>query len=111
MFVGGFRLDDLESVAASLRGWSVEPLELLASLSEHSLVDRRPRAGSVRRFRLLEPVAQYARDRLVEEGEEKAAYAGHLAHYLGLAEEAAPHYRDGEQVEPRWPGSTPSTPT
>ena len=99
VFVGGFRLDDLESVAASLRGWSVEPLELLASLSEHSLVTADPGAGSARRFRLLEPVAQYARDRLVEAVEEKAAYAIHLAHYLGLAEQAAPHYQDGEQVE------------
>ena len=58
-----------------------------------------PGAGPSRRFRLLEPVGQYARDRLVEEGEAKSAYAAHLDHYLGLAEQAAPHYQDGEQVE------------
>ncbi len=98
VFVGGFRLDDLESVAAS-RGWSADPLALLASLSEHSLVTADPGAGPSRRFRLLEPVGQYARDRLVEEGEAKAAYATHLDHYLGLAEQAAPRYQDGEQVE------------
>jgi predicted ATPase/DNA-binding XRE family transcriptional regulator len=97
-FVGGFRLDDLESVAASLGGWSADPLALLASLSEHSLVTAEPGAGTSRRFRLLEPVGQYARDRL-EEVEAKAAYASHLDHYLGLAEQAAPHYQDGEQVE------------
>ena len=99
VFVGGFRLDDLEAVAGSVRGVSADPLALLASLSEHSLVTADPGAGPSRRFRLLEPVGQYARDRLVEEGEEKAAYATHLDHYLGLAEQAAPHYQDGEQVE------------
>lgn len=99
VFVGGFRIDDLEAVAESLADWSGDPLALLASLSEHSLVTADPGAGSSRRFRLLEPVAQYARDRLVESGEAKTAYATHLDHYLRLAEEAAPHYQDGEQVE------------
>jgi len=99
VFVGGFRLDDLESVAASLDGWSAEPLALLASLAEHSLVTADPGTGPSRRFRLLEPVGQYARDRLLEDGEEKAAHAAHLDHYLSLSEQAAPHYQDGEQVE------------
>jgi predicted ATPase/DNA-binding XRE family transcriptional regulator len=98
VFVGGFRLDDLESVAASIDGWTADPLALLASLSEHSLVTADPGTGSFRRFRLLEPVSQYARDRLLEQGEEKASYAAHLDHYLRLAEQAAPHYQDGEQV-------------
>ena len=97
-FVGGFRLDDLESVAASIRKWTVDPLGLLASLAEHSLVTNDPGTGPARRFRLLEPVAQYARDRLHEAGETPAAYEAHLAHYLALAEQAAPHYQDGEQV-------------
>ena len=99
VFVGGFRLDDLEAVAASNRTWSVDPLALLASLSEHSLVTVDPGAGASRRFRLLEPVGQYARDRLDEAGEAPAAYSAHLDHYLALAEQAAPHYQDGEQVE------------
>ena len=99
VFVGGFRIDDLESVAASHEGWSTDPLALLANLSEHSLVTADPGAGPSRRFRLLEPVGQYARDRLLEEGEEKTAYAAHLDHYLSLSERAAPHYQDGEQVE------------
>ena len=93
------RLDDLESVAASHDGWSTDPLALLASLSEHSLVTADAGAVPSRRFRVLEPVGQYARDRLLEAGEEKTAYAAHLDHYLGLSERAAPHYQDGEQVE------------
>jgi len=99
VFVGGFRLDDLEAVAAAQRSWSVDPLALLAGLSEHSLVTVDPGAGASRRFRLLEPVGQYARDRLYDAGEAPAAYSVHLDHYLALAELAAPHYQDGEQVE------------
>lgn len=98
-FVGGFRLDDLESVAGALGDRSADPLALLASLSEHSLVTADPGGGPSRRFRLLEPVAQYARDRLVEAGEATEAHTTHLDHYLDLAELAAPHYQDGEQVE------------
>jgi predicted ATPase/DNA-binding XRE family transcriptional regulator len=98
VFGGGFRLDDLEAVAASTREWAVDPLGLLASLAEHSLVTSDPGTGPARRFRLLEPVAQYARDRLHEAGDTAASHEAHLAHYLALAEEAAPHYQDGEQV-------------
>jgi predicted ATPase len=98
-FVGGFRLDDLEAVVRHTGRGTADTLAGLGSLVEHSLVTGDPGAGVARRFRLLEPVAQYARERLVEAGEQAAAYAAHLDHYLALAERAAPHYQDGDQVE------------
>ena len=62
------------------------------------------------RFRLLEPVAQYARVRLEEAGEWDLAVAAHAEHFVALAEETGPRYRTAG----RWPrsrGSTSSTPT
>jgi predicted ATPase len=93
-FVGGFRLDDLEAVASRAGLPAAERvLPLLESLVEQSLV-----VADGGRFRLLEPVAQYARVRLDEAGEADAATRAHADHFLTLAEEIAPHYRDGDQV-------------
>jgi predicted ATPase/transcriptional regulator with XRE-family HTH domain len=93
-FVGGFRLDDLEAVAARAGlPAAARVLPHLESLVEQSLV-----VADGTRFRLLEPVAQYARARLDEAGEADAATRAHARHFLALAEEIAPHYRDGDQV-------------
>src|SRR5205085_2607177 len=44
------------------------------------------------RFRLLEPIRQYARERLAGQ-EATETHARHAAHYLALAERAAPELR------------------
>jgi tetratricopeptide (TPR) repeat protein len=51
------------------------------------------------RYRLLEPVRQYAALRLVEAGEQAHARTGHAAWALSLAERAAPELRGPAQVE------------
>ncbi len=97
VFVGGFRLEDLERVAARA-GLSGSVLTLLEALSEQSLVVTDPVSVDGPRFRLLEPVAQYARTRLEVAGEWELAGRAHAEHYLDLAEEIEPRYRDGGQV-------------
>jgi predicted ATPase/transcriptional regulator with XRE-family HTH domain len=95
VFNGGFRLDDVEAVVA--RAGVLPPervLPLLEGLAEQSLL-----VTTAGRSRLLEPVAQYARTRLDEEGEWPAAAAAHAAHFLDLVETTAPRYQDGGQVE------------
>lgn len=49
------------------------------------------------RYRLLEPVRQYARERLVEAGGEVDAETRHAHHMLALAEEAQPHLMSGQR--------------
>lgn len=94
VFVGGATLPDLEAVAerAGARRDAVVPS--LESLVEHSLVVAEPSG----RLRLLEPVAQYARDLLAETGEWQDAARAHAAHYLAVAAANSPSYRDGGQV-------------
>jgi non-specific serine/threonine protein kinase len=45
------------------------------------------------RYRLLETIRQYARERLERSGENEAAHAHHLDYFLKLAEETAPRLR------------------
>ena len=85
VFAGGF---DLEAVEAVCTGDSLERSEVvdvLARLVEKSLVAPVD-AGPERRYRLLETVRLYARDRLVESGEETALADRHAQWVLGLAE-------------------------
>jgi predicted ATPase/DNA-binding XRE family transcriptional regulator len=96
VFVGGFRLDDVEGVARRL-DFPGDVLTSLESLAEQSLVTVE-RGADGHRHRLLEPVAQYARSRLTEAGEEPVAARAHADHFLALAEEQSPRYRDGGQV-------------
>lgn len=98
VFVGGFRLDDLEDVVQRTEALEDDPLCVLEALAEHSLVttDDGPEG---RRHHLLEPISQYARARLAEDPAEAARFAAaHADHYLALAEDLAPRFRDGGQV-------------
>jgi tetratricopeptide (TPR) repeat protein len=67
-----------------------EITDLLTSLIEKSLVDYEEDEQGQGRYRLLETVRQYARDRLLEAGEGALTRSRHLAFFLALAEEAEP---------------------
>ena len=84
VFAGGWTLDAAEAVA----GVGVLDLPgLLASLIEKSTVVADRHAGAMR-YRLLETIRQYARERLREAGEERRTRERHLAYFLALAEQA-----------------------
>jgi predicted ATPase/DNA-binding XRE family transcriptional regulator len=100
VFVGGFRLDDVERVVALAGQTPVgDVLTMMEALSEQSLVVNEAGVVGSSRQRLLVPVAQYARDRLTSAGEWESAVTAHTAHFLTLAETLAPRYRDGGQVD------------
>jgi predicted ATPase len=86
VFAGSFTLEAAEAVCA---GGEVERsesvLELLTHLVEKSLVAKD--AGG-QRYRLLETMRQYARERLEESGELHSTRDRHLAYYLDLAQRA-----------------------
>ena len=110
VFRGGFSLAAAETVCADaetgqidgsvvLRGNDV--LDLLTNLIDKSLVVREHREdrGGRGRYRLLEVIRQFAKDRLLESGVEGAIRRRHLTYFLGLAEVAAPELRGPHQVE------------
>ena len=72
-------------------------LELLTALTEKSLL--LTEGDSAPRYRMLDTIKEYARDRLAETGESDLARHAHLAYFTGLAETADPHLRRAEQLE------------
>ncbi|MCC7370241.1 MAG: tetratricopeptide repeat protein [Chloroflexi bacterium] len=101
-FAGGFDLDAAERVCGehALEG-TADPatdamLDVLTNLVDKSLVvSERTRHGH--RYRLLEPVRQYAALALAVAREREGARARHAAYYVAFAERAAPLLRDREQ--------------
>jgi predicted ATPase/class 3 adenylate cyclase len=92
VFAGGFDLAGAEAVCGFGAVDALDIAVLLGSLVDKSLVAAEPADGTVR-YRLLESIRLFAADRLADAGaaEAAAAAAAHCAHYLDLAETAAPY--------------------
>lgn len=97
-FVGTFDLEAVEGVVRHAGAARPSVLDDLRTLVEQSLVTVGRHDGATS-YRLLEPVVQYARTRLVEEGEDTAVDAAHLRFHVELAERAYPHFQTAQQVE------------
>jgi non-specific serine/threonine protein kinase len=74
---------------------AADVLDGLTSLVDKSLVTT-DASEPESRYRLLETVRQYARERLAEAGEVGAYEAAHARYFLGVAEAAAPDLTGGE---------------
>ena len=91
VFAEGFDLDAAEAVCGFGDLGLSDVAGLLGSLVDKSLVVAEP-AGEALRYRLLETIRQFAAERLAGDGGEATAVAAaHCAHYLSVAETAAPH--------------------
>ncbi|MHA6799593.1 BTAD domain-containing putative transcriptional regulator [Bounagaea algeriensis] len=84
---GGCTLDSAEAVCAGGDVPSGEVADVLARLVDRSLVTAADTAGG-RRYRLLETIAAYARERLAEAGETEPVQLQHARYYTDLAEQA-----------------------
>ncbi len=86
-----------ESLAGGEAFVAWETLDLLTSLADKSLVMAASEASQTR-YRLLETVRQYARDRLAESGNDGRWRAAHCHYFLRMAEEAAGKLKGPDQV-------------
>jgi ATP/maltotriose-dependent transcriptional regulator MalT/predicted ATPase/DNA-binding XRE family transcriptional regulator len=99
VFAGGFTLEAAEAVGGAAPLTVEQCLRLLGRLVNRSLVLRGEAPDGTVRYRLLEPVRQYALERLREDGAEaEAAQRRHAAHFVALARTAAPLLRTMAQV-------------
>ncbi|WP_222426562.1 BTAD domain-containing putative transcriptional regulator [Amycolatopsis rhizosphaerae] len=95
----GCTLESAEAVCAGDDVGAAEVFDLLARLVDRSLVtvaEPAPGAG-VLRYRLLESVSAYGRDRLAESGETERVRRKHRDYHLGLVSRAAEGLRGHEQ--------------
>src|SRR4028118_607014 len=85
VFSGGFSLEAAEAVGAI--GEPEVVLGLLGALVEQSLIGAMPNADGVR-YGMLEPVRQYAVEKLEQSGEAEEARQRRARHYVAFAERA-----------------------
>jgi predicted ATPase/DNA-binding SARP family transcriptional activator len=105
VFSGGFTLEAAERVCSEVERSVAEPLapadvlDLLSELMDRSLVTvmEWQEAEQVR-YRLLEPVRQYALDMLGQANEMNLVRDRHLEYFRSLAEQAEPHFKSKDQL-------------
>ncbi len=99
VFAGGFDIDAAEAIGAGgdLEDWEI--VERIDDLVDKSLVVAEMQADVVTRFRMLEPVRQYAAHRLAESSEVGDIRRAHADHFAALCATAMPHLHGSRQVE------------
>ena len=96
-FAGGWTLEAAEAVVVCLKGETV--LDLLGTLVGKSLVVVEVAQDGSVRYTLLEPVRQYAREKLEESEEAEVVLRRHALFFLTLAERAEPELKGAGQEE------------
>ena len=97
VFAGGWTLEAAAAVCSVPPMDSEQVVDLLTLLVEKSLVAIEPLSG---RYRFLDTIAQYARDRLQENADDAVVHQRHLDHFRTIAEQARPALAGREQA--RW---------
>ena len=105
VFAGGWDLEAAEVVGAAqpveAGRVSIPPvLDLLSNLVDKSLVVAEAEPEGALRYRMLEPIRQFAREMLQESQEAPEVRRRHAEHYLALAETAEPELLGADQG--RW---------
>jgi non-specific serine/threonine protein kinase len=96
-FMGGWSLEAAEAVCSRAGIDAREAFDLLTQLVDKSLVQVETHAGK-ERYRLLETIRQYGRDRLVDAGEAENVRNHHFDWFLELAERVEPELIGPRQV-------------
>jgi predicted ATPase/class 3 adenylate cyclase len=97
VFAGGWTLEAAEAVCAGESVKESEVMDLLSRLVYKSLVIAEELSGE-KRYRFLETIRQYSRDKFVKSGEEENIRNRHLDFFLGLAERSEPRLLRKEQI-------------
>jgi len=100
-FAGGWTLEAAEEVCgqAGPEAPPLDVLDLLTQLVNKSLAVAEQAPGRPARYRLLETIRHYAREKLMEAGEGSAVRDRHLRYFLALAERGEPELTGPSQVE------------
>ncbi len=99
IFSGGGTLEAAESICAGEGVEAGELLDLLSRLADKSLVVvDRPEGGETR-YRLLETIREYAREKLAESGEVEESKDRLLSYFVQWAEQVEPRLTSAEELE------------
>jgi predicted ATPase/DNA-binding SARP family transcriptional activator/Tfp pilus assembly protein PilF len=96
-FAGGFTLEAVETICASETGTGVDPRGLLLRMVASSLVSLAGQDGEPR-YRLLEPMREYAAEKLSQTNRSEPLFSRHREYYLAFAEQAVSELFGKEQA-------------
>ena len=98
VFAGGFSLEAAEQICGDETLDTLDVLEMVSHLVDKSLVvpEEQPDGGI--RYRMLETIRDYGRERLEAAGERPEFLARHAAFYLAFAEAAEPELTGSDQA-------------
>jgi len=99
VFAGGWTMEAAESVCSGEGVEQDDVLDLMAHLVDKSLI-MVTREGTESRYRRLETIRQYAREKFLEAGGSEITRDRHLAYYVKLVEQAEPELYRSNQL--RW---------
>jgi predicted ATPase/DNA-binding winged helix-turn-helix (wHTH) protein len=98
VFAGGCTMEAVEAVCNTSYDLGIDLFDGLSSLVDKNLIQRTDRSDSEARFTMLETIREYAIERLIASGEEKATRRAHAAYCLVLAEEGNPELAPAERA-------------
>ncbi len=94
VFAGGWTLEAAQAVCSCDPVCADDALDLLAHLVDKSLIVFERDAA---RYRMMETIRQYAREKLLESGKDDLVHSRHLDFFLRLAELAEPELQKGSK--------------
>ena len=97
VFPSSCAIDSVEAICTSNDIQHEQLLDLLASLVNKSLVISDTLTRPQARYRMLETIREYAKEKLNEAGETEGLSNRHLAYFMEQAEEIAPKMRGKDQ--------------
>ena len=99
VFRGGWTLEAADAVALASDELDADPLDLMSSLLDKSLIRRQSEARAEPRYDMLETLREYGRERLLEAAEADETAARHALWFLALAERAGPNLTGTDRAE------------
>jgi predicted ATPase len=97
VFSGGWTLEAAEAVSSGGGIEQEDVLDLLGGLVDKSLVVAGAPTGGALRYRMLEPIRQYAQELLEQRGLAEELRDRHAGFFLALAEEVEPELTGAQQ--------------
>jgi len=99
VFDGGMTLEAAQALCDGQVDCEAHALDILSSLADHSMLQRRDQTAGDVRFAMLESIRALGLELLRAEGEEASVRRLHAEYFLGFAEEAKPHLTGPDQAE------------
>jgi hypothetical protein len=99
VFNGGATLEAIEAVCTGMDVAEEQVLDLLGGLVNKSMVNVDTSPSGEMRYRLLETVRQYSREKLNDSNEIENLQARHLDYFAGFCEGAYPHIHGAGRLE------------